>query len=740
VKARSLGIIFIAAVILPSILLAVLSIRAAGREEAYVEKQLATTLLAEVIQTSSLANAEVNRVVDELRAGIDVPAAADYGRILLRWKQKAELVAVPFLLSPRFGILWPRSDGAADAEGRRFLQENGDFLSDRTATTVLQNIAVRYQAEILAEAGKTDSSLRKSGRAVTTDQPRSEAREPAGEPSAEAAAADASLPAGSASLAAPAKESESSAAASPRQMAIDAFAQSPEIQTRVYEEAREKGDTVSPRVAQPMAKMAQNAAPPQIKQEVPPKDKEAKPGAFAGAPSAASPVPAVAAQAQAPASPAPAPAPGFASGGQQSQFVVTSRLLSQIASQGDYGLIPRFIGDRLVFLFWEKQKDGRISGCEVSSAALHRRVAGVLAATWTPVRIITILDENGVPLATPPDPAGINWRQPFVAREIGEVLPRWEAASYLTSPDAISSRARASSVVVWVLVLILFASVAGGGTMVLSSMYGEIRLAQKKATFVANVSHELKTPLTSISLFVELLRRARPPSAAKREQYLALMAAETERLTRLINNVLDFSAGSARAARKKAGERYVKRVVDAAVIAKEIVESQRVRLERLGFTLTVGGDGSDTTVRADPEALKQVILNLLSNAEKYSPSRKEIGVEVTRAPSSRESRPGAGARPGPRPGAAARHIGAGDTGSVLIRVRDRGIGVAPKDRERIFREFFRVDDSLSSRVQGTGLGLTIARRIVTEHSGEITCEPREGGGSDFIVRLPAEDT
>ena len=725
VKARSLGIIFIAAVILPSILLAVLSIRAAGREEAYVEKQLATTLLAEVIQTSGLANAEVTRVVDELRAGIDVPASGDYRRILLRWKQGTQLVAVPFLLSPRFGILWPRPDGAADAEEKRFLRENGDFLSDRTATTVLQNIAVRYQAEILAEAGKTESSSRKSIGGGAADRLRTQAGQPAGDASAPSAAADASPPARAASPSTAPAETGSGADGSSRQMAIDAFAQSPEIQTRVYEEAREKGDTVSPRVAQPLAKMAQNAAPVEITQEAPPKDKEQE-----SLSNGASPVPAAPAQLGGPSDAAveSAAKPGGVPG-QQSQFVVTSRLLSQIASQGDSGLIPRFIGDRLAFLFWEKQKDGRIAGCEVSSAALHRRVAGVLSATWTPVRVITILDENGAPLATPPDPAGINWRQPFVAREIGELLPRWEAASYLTSPDAISHRARVSSQVVWVLVLILFVSIAGGGTMVLSSMYAEIRLAQKKATFVANVSHELKTPLTSISLFVELLRRARPPSAAKREQYLALMAGETERLTRLINNVLDFSAGSARAARKGGRERYAKRAVDAALIAEEIVESQRVRLERLGFTLTVGGERGAAVVRADPEALKQVILNLLSNAEKYSPDRKEIAVEVMRAPA-----PQAPASRAPRPRAASGHAG-----SVLIRVRDRGIGVAQKDRERIFREFFRVDDSLSSRVQGTGLGLTIARRIVQEHEGEITCEPREGGGSDFIVRLPAKE-
>jgi signal transduction histidine kinase len=113
-------------------------------------------------------------------------------------------------------------------------------------------------------------------------------------------------------------------------------------------------------------------------------------------------------------------------------------------------------------------------------------------------------------------------------------------------------------------------------------------------------------------------------------------------------------------------------------------------------------------VRADAEALKQVLLNLLSNAEKYSADTKEIAVTVTREPQ-----------------------------AVLITVQDRGIGVPERDREKIFREFYRVDDSLSSGVQGTGLGLTIARRIARDHGGDITCSPRKGGGTDFVVRLPS---
>ncbi|MGA2480950.1 MAG: ATP-binding protein [Spirochaetia bacterium] len=762
IKSRFLGLIFIAAVIVPSILLAVLSTRAAGREEAFVEKQLATTLLAEVTQTAGLANAEIARVVEELRAGLDVPAGADYGSTLRQWQKARPLVKVPFLLSPRYGILWPRPGGPLSPSEKLFLRLNGDFLSDKTATTVLQNIALRYRQEILAETRRSDEKAK-----TAASPPRgAAARESPARSLGQSIAPD---------------DSAAASDTSSRQMALDAFAQNPEIQNKVYQEAREQGDTVSPRVAQPLSKMAQNAAPAQQDADASAYGFAAGGAAASGAGTPAAPAasearPRAEAAEEAPkeaekmrlddatldreemtvqkkdapttgraAAPAPASAAGPATAApvatspavavpagvekpsaqkqqpqpktqpqpqQQSQFVVTSRLLSQIASRGEYGLIPRFTADRLSFLFWKRLKDGRIAGCEIAPSPLRDRIAGVLEGTYTPVRIITILDESGAPLAAPPDSAGRNWRQPFVSREIGELLPRWEAAGYLTRPDSISSRARSSSLVIGILVLILFVSVAGGGTMVLTSVYGEVRLAQKKATFVTNVSHELKTPLTSISLFVELLRRKRQPDPAKRERYLSLIAAETERLTRLINNVLDFSS------QERGVKRYSMKSVDAALVTAEIVETQRMRLESRGFTLACLSAEAPMPVRADPEALKQVVLNLLSNAEKYSPERKEIDVEVCRE----------------------RWEGTGAMARIAIHVRDRGIGVAEQDRERIFREFFRVDDSLSSRVQGSGLGLTIARRIARDHGGDLVCAARQPGGSDFIVYLPEENS
>ena len=645
-KSRYLGIIFVAAVIVPSILLAVLSIRAAGREEAYVEKQLATPLLAEATHAAALAADEVATVAEELRRSIVIPSKGDYARILSDWKRGTALVGVPFLLSPRYRILWPKPAGNTDEAGLQFLQENADFLSDRAATPVFQNIAVAYRDEILAEA---------------------ESAPAAGSAEASAAAPAVSEKAGAARSAPAASDALAS------QRALDAYAQSETIQALVREEAKEKGDALNTRVVQPTAAAGGAPAAPAAKTET---------------------------VADAKAFSAPEPPQQQA----QSQYVITSRLLSQIAAGGDHGIIPRFVGESLAFLFWSRQADGRIAGCQIATAAFRDRIAAVLPSTVSAVRLVTILDENGQPLVVPPGSSGRDWRRPFVSWEIGETLPRWEVASYLASPDSISSRARSSSLTIWILVLILFVSVAGGGTMVLTSVYGEIRLAQKKATFVTNVSHELKTPLTSISMFVEMLRQKRQPDPEKRERYLALVASETERLTRLINNVLDFSAGD------RGGRKYARRRLDAAAVVRGILEGQRVRLEARGFTVRFDGAGADPPLEvvADEEALKQVVLNLLSNAEKYSPARKEIEVQLARE---------------------------GDF--VAVHVRDRGVGVQEKDRERIFREFFRVDDSLASGVQGTGLGLTIARRIARDHGGDVAHAPREGGGSDFSLSLPA---
>jgi signal transduction histidine kinase len=244
-------------------------------------------------------------------------------------------------------------------------------------------------------------------------------------------------------------------------------------------------------------------------------------------------------------------------------------------------------------------------------------------------------------------------------------------------------------------------SIASGGFLIVRSTYAEMRLAQQKTTFVANVSHELKTPLTSIRMFAEMLRDGHQPDEHKQKKYLDIMAGETERLTRLVNNVLDFS-------RMERGEkRYTMKTVDLVAICSGVIESQRTRLENNGFDVAFTARAGTLPARADEEAIKQALINLLSNAEKYSTENKEILVEVRR-----EDR------------------------SAVIAVSDRGMGIPEGEAERIFDEFYRVDDKLTSRVKGAGLGLTIARRILKDHQGDVRCLAREGGGSTFELILP----
>lgn len=386
---------------------------------------------------------------------------------------------------------------------------------------------------------------------------------------------------------------------------------------------------------------------------------------------------------------------------QESIYISELKRFNDIIAGTSSGIIPRFSRDKLTFLFWKKGRDGRIVGGLLDQAAFRNRLLGLLPALYSPVRILTILDENGRPLAVPEESGERDWRRPFISQEISEILPRWEVAAYLTDPRAVVSRANLTALILWILIVMLVVSILTGGLFVLKTVRTEIDLAKKKTTFVTNVSHELKTPLTSIRMFAEMLRQGRPPDAGKRAQYLDLMVSETERLTRLINNVLDFSR------RGKDEKTYAIKAVNLNRLAKELVKDQRPRLEHNGFAVVFRPAASPLIVKADEDALKQSVLNLLSNAEKYSDRAKEIDIET-----------------------------AGEGGRAILRVKDRGIGVPPSQSEKIFEEFYRADDSLTARTRGTGLGLSIARRIVRDHGGEIGCRPRDGGGSVFEIILP----
>ena len=385
-------------------------------------------------------------------------------------------------------------------------------------------------------------------------------------------------------------------------------------------------------------------------------------------------------------------------------ILVAERLnLSQITADGDQGFIPRLTGSKLELFFWKKiPPEGEIAGCLVNIKAFTEKILAVLPVPYSATRLMTILDQNGSPLIDPLDEAaGREWKRPFFAREIGEVLPRWEVAAYLTDPTALASRARLQSLIIGVLIAILLIAILLGGFLIFRSVNQEILLAQQKTTFAANVSHELKTPLTSIRLFAEILEKGRQPDREKQQHYLKLMVSESKRLSRLINTVLDFS-------RIERGEKaYHKKKIDLTEVVRRSVENLKVPLEEKGFSVHSQMPESPVPVLGDAEALEQVMINLLANAEKYSGKIRKIEVTLK-----------------------------AESGRALITVTDRGIGIPKGEAKKIFKKFYRVDNRLTTRVKGTGLGLTIALAIIRDHKGELTYQPREGGGSSFSITIP----
>ncbi len=377
---------------------------------------------------------------------------------------------------------------------------------------------------------------------------------------------------------------------------------------------------------------------------------------------------------------------------------------SRITGNAKQGFIPRLTGKKLEIFFWKKiPPGGEIAGCLVNLKAFTEKILSVLPIPYSATRLMTILDQNGSPLLDPLDErAGREWKRPFFSREIGEVLPRWEVAAYLSDPAALASRARLQSLIMVVLIAILLIAIILGGFLIFRSVNQEIILAQQKTTFAANVSHELKTSLTSIRLFAEILAKGRQPDREKQQHYLKLMVSESKRLSRLINTVLDFS-------RIEEGEKtYHKQNIDLTEVVRRATENLKVPLEERGFTIRIKGLDMPVPVLGDPEALEQVLINLLSNAEKYSGKNREIEIAVKIK-----------------------------DGWAIITVSDRGIGISKRAGKKIFNKFYRVDDRLTTRVKGTGLGLTIARAIMREHGGEVAYQPREGGGSCFSITMPA---
>ena len=317
-------------------------------------------------------------------------------------------------------------------------------------------------------------------------------------------------------------------------------------------------------------------------------------------------------------------------------------------------------------------------------------------ATSALAMAITITDENqrvlysnGAPqdgylLESNFDPPFSNWRAAVGLKNTN--LDYLARSSFLHSAGAT------------VLVLILLLT---GIALTIRATDREARLAQAKSNFVANVSHELKTPLSLLSLFSEILELGLVKNEGKKIEYYRVMRHESRRLNKMIDNILDFS-------KIEAGRKTYNFVhSDMAEVIESVLSSYRYQIDNSGFDVQTNMQADLPPVSIDREAMTQAISNLLDHAIKYSREVKQLSIT-------------------------AKTLGS----DLSVEIVDRGIGIPGAEQVKIFEKFYRVGNGLVHDVKGSGLGLSLVKHIVEAHKGTISVESDAGKGSRFTILLP----
>jgi len=282
-----------------------------------------------------------------------------------------------------------------------------------------------------------------------------------------------------------------------------------------------------------------------------------------------------------------------------------------------------------------------------------------------------------------------------------ENFPPWTLELYQKEPQLLEALF-ASRRSIYFYIFLLIAGILGFGlALTLRSVNRELELAKLKSDFVSTVSHEFKNPLTAIRQYAEMLQSGRVPSDSRRRQYYDVLVEQSERLSILIDNVLDF-------ARMEEGRKmFAFERMDISGLLREIVA--RLQHSHEGFQIQAQIPEPLPAVNVDRLALSQVLINLLDNAIKYSGDANRIEVRAF-----------------------------AENQHLTIAVQDYGIGIAKKETDKIFERFYRGSDQHNHTVKGTGLGLTLVKQIVQAHHGAIHVESETGKGSTFTIRLPLQ--
>jgi signal transduction histidine kinase len=292
-----------------------------------------------------------------------------------------------------------------------------------------------------------------------------------------------------------------------------------------------------------------------------------------------------------------------------------------------------------------------------------------------------------------------------VTRDIRIDETPWRLQVWPARPEAIYADIRQRQTLFMAMLGFVAALLAFGSYITVRIVRRELEIARLRADFVSTVSHEFRSPLTGIRQLGGMLLDGRVTDPEKQRGYFRMIVQESDRLARLVENVLDFS-------RMEEGRReYRFEPLDLSPWLRSLVADFLTEVAANGAAVEADIPDGLPAISADKEALGSAVRNLLDNAVKYSPGLKTVWLDA----------------------------GAGG-GEVKISVRDKGVGISEHDLKHIFDRFYRASGEVSKRVKGAGLGLSLVKHIVTAHGGTVECRSRFGEGSIFIVRLPAVPT
>jgi two-component system, OmpR family, phosphate regulon sensor histidine kinase PhoR len=285
-----------------------------------------------------------------------------------------------------------------------------------------------------------------------------------------------------------------------------------------------------------------------------------------------------------------------------------------------------------------------------------------------------------------------------LGRQFETTLYKWTLNVTMTSAEELAAAVARRRLLEMVLVALAGIVVVAGIAVILVAAERERKLSNLKSDFVANVSHELKTPLSLVRMFGELLQSGRADTEEKQRKYLQIIVSESDRLAALIENVLDF----AKVERGKAAYEFASGSLTDVVT--RAVEACRVRAEREGVTLELDPGPEAPSTLLDERAIEIAVINLVDNALKYAAEGRRVLIQVRQA---------------------------GDR--LEVRVTDHGVGILPEDRKRIFERFVR--GTTAAGMRGSGIGLALVKHIAQAHGGDAWVEPASPRGSTFVFSV-----